>query len=37
MAKLMQVGFIGLGQMGRPMAQRLLCPEAPRPASTRGR
>ncbi len=27
MAGLMQVGFIGLGQMGRPMAERLLCPE----------
>ncbi len=26
MAGLMQVGFIGLGQMGRPMAERLLCP-----------
>ena len=27
MEELMQVGFIGLGQMGRPMAERLLCPE----------
>ena len=27
MDELMQVGFIGLRQMGRPMAQRLLCPE----------
>lgn len=27
MAERLQIGFVGLGQMGGPMAERLLCPE----------
>lgn len=27
MAERLQIGFVGLGQMGSPMAERLLCPE----------